>query len=160
MIDEKTSDCLISYFNRLLEFYRRFLNFEIEKRGYLEHGQLDRLDECMKKEQAFVLKARGLEQERIRLMERTPRPEARFREIIPQFPSGLREQVQDLYEKLSSVLTELKETTRRSSLLMEQKLRRVSVTLDRLKGHTDLEKIYGLKNAGGRPSSEFLSRKI
>lgn len=160
MIDEKTSDCMISYFGRLLEFYEKFLDFETEKHEILEQGKLDRLDECMNREQAFVLKARGLEQERAGLMQRAPLPKARFREIIPQFPSERREQIQALYEKLSSVLTDLKETNRQSSLLTERKLRRASVVLDQLKGRSDLQKIYGQKTGDGCPPTGFLSKKI
>ncbi|QAT50698.1 flagellar protein FlgN [Caproiciproducens sp. NJN-50] len=159
-MDEKTSENMISYFARLLEFYRKFLDFETEKQGYLEQDKLDRLDECMKREQAFVLKARGLEQERARLMQKTPQPQANFREIIPLFPSGSREQIQELYEKLSSVLAELKETNRRNSLLTERKLRRASGVLNRLKGRTELQKIYGRKAGDGSPSAGFLSKKI
>lgn len=160
MMDEKTSERMISYFTRLLDFYREFLDFETEKQGYLEQDKLDRLDECMKREQAFVLKARGLEQERSRLMQKGPQPQARFREIIPQFPSGCRKQIQDLYEKLSSVLTKLKDTNRKNSLLTERKLRRTSDVLSRLKGRTELQKIYGRNTGDSRSAPGFLSKKI
>jgi flagellar biosynthesis/type III secretory pathway chaperone len=160
MIDERTSSRMISYFSRLLEFYQKFLDFETEKYGCLEQNKLDKLNDFMKREQAFVLKARGLEQERAGLMRQTPQPKARFREVIPLFPSGSREQIQNLYEKLSSVLTELKETNHRSSLLMERKLRRASAVVDRLKGQTDLQKIYGQKIGNGGFHPGFLSKKI
>lgn len=160
MLDEKTSERMISYFTRLLDFYREFLDFETEKQGYLEQDKLDRLDECMKREQAFVLKARGLERERSRLMQKTPQPQARFREIIPQFPSGRREQIRDLYEKLSFVLTKLKDTNRRNSLLTERKIRRAAGILGRLKGRTELQKIYGRNTGDGCSAPGFLSKKI
>ncbi|MCI1965306.1 MAG: flagellar protein FlgN [Oscillospiraceae bacterium] len=158
MLDEETSDRLISYFKRLLDFYREFLEFETKKHGYLEQDRLDQLDACMKREQAFVLKARGLEQERAAIMQNTPTPSARFREIIPLFPSGCRQQIETLYENLSSVLVKLKETNRKSNLLTEQKLRQTSVVLDRLKGHTELKKIYGRKPTD--PPAGLFSKKI
>jgi len=159
MIDQETSDCMLSYFIQLLEFYRKFLDFEKEKLGFLEQDRLDQLDECIKREQVFVLKARGLEQERAELMLKISQPQARFRELIPLFPSGSQEQMRDLYEKLSSVLTDFQETSRKSNLLLEQKLHQSSAVLNQLKGRPELQKMYGEK-LHSSSSPAFFSKKI
>lgn len=150
---------MLSYFTQLLEFYRKFLDFEKEKFGFLEQNRLDRLDECIKREQVFVLKARGMEQERAGLMQKISQPQARFREILPQFPSGCQEQMRDLYEKLSSVLTDFQETNQKSNLLLEQKLHQSSAALNQLKGQPELQKRYGEKLRSSS-SPAFFSKKI
>lgn len=160
MMDTESSGRLISYFKKLLEFYRKFLKLEQNKREYLEQNKLDRLDECIKQEQAFVLRARGLERERMELLQKVHYPNAKFRELIPRFPSGDREQAQSLYESLSSVLTDMQKTNKENQRLTEQKLRRASVVLDKLKGQPELRKIYGEKLKNKNQFPVLLSKKI
>lgn len=160
MIEEKTADLMVSFFGKLREFYQKFLEFEKEKQGYLKNGKLNRLDECMKREQAYILRARGLEQERMKLMQQTPNPKARFRELIPQFSEPRREQMQKMFQELSSVLTELKKINSENSLLAERKLRQASVAINRLSNQPELRKIYSKKIRSGSPPPAFLSKKI
>lgn len=159
-MDMHTSDCIVAYFDKLLKFYRDFSALEQNKYGILAQGTLDRLDDCMKKEQAYVLKARGLEQERISLMEQTPRPKAAFREMIPLFPSEHQEKLQSLYEELSSVLLEIKELNRKSNQIAEQKLHTATTLIDKIKEQPELQKIYSEKARNKNQSPVFLSTKI
>jgi flagellar biosynthesis/type III secretory pathway chaperone len=160
MMDAESSGRLISYFKNLLEFYQKFLKLEQEKHEYLKQNKLDRLDECIKREQAFVLKARGLELDRMELLRKIRHPNAKFRELIPEFPSESREQAQNLYESLSSVLTDMKKTNKENQLLTERKLRRASVVLEKLKGHPELQKIYNEKTRNKNQFPVLLSKKI
>ncbi|WP_411676473.1 flagellar protein FlgN [Caproicibacter sp.] len=160
MMDEKTSGSLISYFNKLLDFYQKFLGLEKEKLDDLQNGRLDLLDECLKREQAFVLEARGLEQERAKLMDLTPQPDAQFRALIPQFPGEYREQAQALFRRLSSVLEEMKETNQQNTVLLEQKLHAASAVIDKLKNRSELRKTYDEKIRDGSQPPAFLSTKI
>ncbi len=160
MIEEKTADLMVSFFEKLLEFYQKFLEFEKEKQGYLKNEKLNRLDKCMKMEQAYVLRARGLEQERMKLMQQTPNPKARFRELISQFPESRRDQMQKMFQELSSVLTELKKVNSENNLLAERKLRLASVAISKLSNQPELQKIYSKKIQSGSPPPAFLSKKI
>ncbi|MFU0831621.1 MAG: Flagellar export chaperone FlgN [Oscillospiraceae bacterium] len=159
-MDTESSGRLISYFTKLLEFYRKFKKLEQEKREYLIQNKLDRLDECIKREQAFVLRARGLERERIDLLQKVQYPNAKFRELIPEFPSSSRDQAQHLYDSLSSVLTDMQKINQESQRLTEQKLRRASAVLDRLKGRPELQKIYSEKLKNKNQFPVLLSKKI
>lgn len=160
MIDAESSGRLISYFKNLLEFYQKFLKLEQEKQEYLKQNKLDRLDECIKREQAFILKARGLELERMELLRKVQYPNAKFRELIPEFPSESRELAKNLYDSLSSVLTDMKKTNKENQLLTERKLRRASVVLEKLKGHPELQKIYNEKTRNKNQFPVLLSKKI
>ena len=158
MLDQKTEETLISFLGELLEFYREFLKLEADKQAELQNGRLDRLDARMKEEQAYVLRARGLELRRQKLMERTPQPKATFRELIVLISPARQEKAREIYEELSSVLLELRETNQKSSRLAGIKLRQVSAILAKLENRPDFPEPYGEK-AGGRPS-EIFSKKI
>lgn len=160
MLDSKTAGRMISYFSGLLDFYEKFLALEQDKHSDLAEGKLNLLDGCMKKEEVFVLKARGLEQERMKLMEQISMPKARFRDIIPLFPADCRGQIQTLYEKLSSVLLKLRETNGENQAITERKLRRASAVIAKAKGHPELEKIYGKSTGSPNQGPVFLSKKI
>ncbi|HBN79986.1 MAG TPA: hypothetical protein DD433_01220, partial [Ruminococcaceae bacterium] len=60
----------LSFLDRYLSFYRDFLALEKEKYDDIAKGRIDRMDGHVKKEEAFLLRSRGLEQERDRLAAR------------------------------------------------------------------------------------------
>lgn len=160
MLDQKMEETLISFLGELLEFYREFLKLETDKQAELQNGQLDRLDARMKEEQAYVLRARGLELRREKLMEQTPQPKATFRELIVLFSPARQEKAREIYEELSSVLLELRETNQKSSRLAGMKLRQVSAILAKLENRPDLLEPYGENAEGGGRPSEIFSKKI
>lgn len=160
MLDGKTAEGLIPFFEELLKFYREFLKLEEEKYGDLQEGRLDRLDEHMKQEQARVLRARGLEQERQLLLSQTGEPATPFRDLIPNFPEELQERIRAVYDELSSVLLELRQATQKNDRLTRQKLRRVSAVIDQMENHPELRKIYSEKLGTEAAPSGILSKKI
>ena len=160
MLDGETAGRLIPFFEELLKFYREFLKVEEEKYGDLTEGRLDRLDARMKQEQACVLRARGLEQERQQLLSKAGEPATPFRDLIPKFPSELREKIQAVFEDLSSVLLELRETARKNDQMTRQKLRRVSAVLEQLENHPELRQIYSEKLGTEAAPSGILSKKV
>lgn len=160
MLDGQTAGNLISFFEKLLKFYREFLKLEEEKYEDLKGGRLDRLDGHLNREQACVLRARGLEQERQKLLTEAGEPETPFRDLIPQFPAGLQEKIRAVYGDLSSVLLELEEAARKNERVTKRKLRLVSEALGRLENHPELRKAYGEKAEAEAASPGILSKKI
>ena len=131
MIDAALCDKLYSLIGETLEFYRKFLALETEKYGDVAAGRLKAIDAHMAKEQAFILKAKGLEQERRRLMEQTGQEKATLRELIALLP------------ELSRTVNSLKRTNDRCQQLTTIKLRQISKILGGLEGHPELKRIYG-----------------
>lgn len=160
MIDSAISDKLISYFERLIVFYKDFLRLETDKYDDVKSGRLNKLDAKMKKEQAFVMKAKGLEIERQKLMDKTEKPQATFREIIPLFELAKRERAQKLYAELSAVLLELKKTNILCNELTKAKLRKTSAVLSKIKNQPELNQAYNAKLQRSPTSAGFLSKKI
>lgn len=160
MLDQKTEETLLSFLRELTEFYRNFLKLETDKQAELEEGLLDRLDARMKEEQAYVLRARGLEVRRRKLMELTPQPEATFRELIGLFSPERQGTAREIYDSLSSMLLELRETNQKNNRLAELKLRQVSAVLAKLENRPDLKEMYDEKLESRSRPSGILSKKI
>lgn len=160
MLDYEISDRLISFFDGLLEFYQEFFKLEQDKQKDLETGRLDRLDECMKKEQAYVLRARGLEQERQRLVAQAAPEGALFRDLIPLFARERQERVQSLYEHLSSILFELRRVNRANNLAAENKVRQAAAAIAKIRKQPELRRIYDERLQAGNQPPAFLSKKI
>ncbi|GEM_PF-327832 len=159
MIDKELSDRLMSLFGRYLSFYKDFLDLEIRKYGDMRENRLETLNGHVNDEQAHMLKARGLELERERLMHLTPFPDATFRELIPLFDESVREQAQAAYEELSGVLIRLKETNQKCNYLTELKLHRVKIELKKLENNPEMQKIYDSRAKEGKKPGSILSRK-
>ena len=126
MIAEKAADELLEYFGRLIVFYQQFLELETNKYQILRQSQLEHLDQTLKDEQAFTLKARGFELERKALLEKFEIPEVTFKELISLYPPGLQQKAFELYHTLSLTLNHLKLTSDRCNRLLKLKLRRIS----------------------------------
>ena len=143
MIDAALCDKLYSLIGETLEFYRKFLALETEKYGDVAAGRLKAIDAHMAKEQAFILKAKGLEQERRRLMEQTGQEKATLRELIALLPAEKQPAMRELHSERSRTVNSLKRTNDRCQQLTTIKLRQISKILGGLEGHPELKRIYG-----------------
>jgi hypothetical protein len=161
MIDSALAKEFIAYFKKLTDFYKKFFSLESEKYNDVKSGNFKALDGYIKKEQAYILKAKGFEAERKRLMGRTEKPAATFKEILPLFEGGERESAQALYGELSGVLRKFKQLNAECNRLTESKLRRASFVISKLKNNPELKKTYDehLKSAGPA-ETKFLSEKV
>ncbi len=143
MIDAALSDKLYVLFSDTLEFYRSFLALEAEKYGDLVAGSPDAINACMTKEQAFIMKAKGLELERHQLLEETGEEKETLRELISALPAEKQPAMRELYTELSRTVNSLKHTNDRCQQLTKIKLRQISKTLSNLEDHPELKRIYG-----------------
>ena len=161
MIAAKQSDRLIGFFRNMLSFYRDFLAFEQEKHGVILAGNFAKLDAALKREQAFTLKARGLESEREKLLQETGASGGTFRELIPQLDPSRQDEMRGLYEELSKTVGDIRQINERSDRMIRVNLARVSKTVSQLEGNPELKQIYKEKDFKGEPGREStFSRKI
>lgn len=160
MIDAAWSDRLILFFTEMLEFYKKFLALESEKYTKVVSGQLNELDSFMKQEQAYLLKSRGMEQERLEILEKAGAPKASFREMIPLLEPARQESIRKLYEEITTTISKLQNMNKKCSQMTRLKLGQISRILSNLEDHPELKQIYGdkLQNAA-KPEGTF-SRKI
>ena len=160
MTDQLLADELFRFFQRYLAFYNDFLQLETKKYNDIAINNVSSLDQHVKSEEAFMLKSKGLELERDRLVARTGKPDATFRELIPLFESPLQEQIQKIYNELSQVLLNLKETNLRCNYLTDLRLHRIEIDLKKLENRPDLQKLYNAQAHPGEAHRNFISKKI
>lgn len=160
MMNESLANELISFFQKYLSFYKDFVQLETDKYNDISMNRVSKLDDHVKSEEAFMLKSRGLELERDRLVAKTEMPDAKFRELIPLFESPQREEIQKIYDELSVVLLDLKEINLRCNYLTELRLHRVQIDLKKLENRPELQKQYTAQAREGGSAPSFISKKI
>lgn len=160
MIDEELAEKLLKFLREYLDFYKSFLQIESEKYNDLTCNNIKSIDERVKTEEVYMLKSRGLEIERDRLVAQTGNPKATFRQLIPLFDSSLQPQVQEIFDELSRVMLNLKEMNLNCNKLTELKLHRIKTDLNKLKNNPELQKIYSSKAEKGFAPKSILSRKV
>lgn len=159
-MEKETSDRLISFLEGMLPFYRKFLEVETNKYQDLAAGKLDSLNAHVRREEAFVLKARGMEQERQRLLEEAGLGGKTFRESIPSFPAEEKDRLEKLYRDLSGTVGQIRAVNSKNSSLTRLKLGQISQILSRLENNPELKRIYGEKLNAAAPADSFYSKKV
>lgn len=160
MINKTLSGELAAFFEQYLTFYREFLDLEMQKYDDMSRNNLKSLDGHVKSEQAYMLKSKGLEIERDRLIEKAGASKTTFRELIPMLDESVRDRVQELYKELSDVLQNLKEINIRNNYITELRLHKVEINLKKLENHPELQKVYNGQAHEGSRNMNILSKKI
>ena len=156
MLNPSQSGELLDFLERYLSFYREFLALETKKCSDLSANSIDLLMEHLKKGESCMLRSKGMEIERERLMKRFGVPGLTFRQTIGQLDPAQQDRAQALYGELSGVLVELKEINRRSNTLAQLRLRHTEKKIRELNTRTSENAAAG---RGAKPSS-ILSKKI
>ncbi len=159
MLSADLADRLNALLEQALGFYREFLKLEREKYDVVAAGRLEKLDACMKREQAFVLKARGLDRERQKLMDETPTPHAALRELLPACPPEKRERARSLYGSLSAAVGELRKANDRCQKLTRVRLNQISRIRSKIENNPELRRTYGESAKAAPPPEGFFSEK-
>jgi hypothetical protein len=160
MLDSGTVRKLTALFETMLEFYREFFALEEEKLDTLKSSRLELLDSLLRREQASVLRAKGLELDRQRLMEEVGNSGKTFRELLELFPPEDREKPKELYEELSSTIVRLQKVIADSAHLLRIKSMRAAAIVSRLDNDPQLRQVYGEKLNRAKPDRSIFSKKI
>ncbi len=115
---------------------------------------------ALRQEQAFTLKARGLEHDRVKLLENVGIAGGTFRELIPQMEVSRQEKMRELYKDISAAVADIRQVNERSDHLIRINTGRVSKILSHLEKHPELKQVYDsrLREKAGHEST--FSRKI
>ncbi|MDU7336983.1 MAG: flagellar protein FlgN [Clostridium sp.] len=150
----------VDFLNRYLALFQEFFVLETQKYQDIAQGQIDKINEHVKAEEVFMLRSKGMEAERERLMKRADFPEATFRELLPHFDPEVKDEAEELFEKLSNITMELKEMNLRCNYLTELRLRKVDAALKKINKQPELQKKYDAKAKEETKSSGFISKKV
>ena len=91
----------ISLIHDFIDLFRSLTTVEQQKLDAAVANDISILEDCMKKEQAFVLRLRGLEQQRDTLQKELRMEDLKFREILSRVPDEVKEELTPLFQELS-----------------------------------------------------------
>ncbi len=160
MINKTLSDKMLPFFQKYLAFYKDFLQLETDKYNDMANNIVSTLDKRVKTEQAYMLKSKGLEIERDKLVAQTGSPKSTFRQLIPMFDPSMQDQIREIYEELSQVLLYLKEINLRCNQLTELKLHKIEIDCQKMSKNPELQKQYDSRAREGHVYKSILSKKI
>ncbi|WP_169008096.1 flagellar export chaperone FlgN [Faecalispora jeddahensis] len=159
-MDRALSEEFVDFLSRYLVLFQEFFALETQKYQDISQGQIDKLNDHVKAEEVFMLRSKGMEAERERLMQRTQASVSTFRELLPHFDPDIRQQAEELFDDFSAVIIELKEMNLRCNYLTELRLRRVDAALKKMKKQPELQKKYDAKAREELNSAGFISKKV
>lgn len=94
-----------SLMEEFLALFDSLISVEQKKLDAAIENQVSFVEECMKKEQAFVLRLRGLEQHRESLQEAMGMKDLTFRELLEKVPAEVKEDLEPKFQELSRKVT-------------------------------------------------------
>ncbi len=118
----------------LTDLFHQLIGIEQVKLRAVSTHQVAMVEECMNKEQALLLKLRGLELERERAQEKAGFGGMRFREILEQVSSEEREALLPLFEGLSQAIQMFKNVNSDANTALATNLHMVEKVLDMKNG--------------------------
>ena len=91
----------ISLIKELIELFDALIAVEQKKLDSVVNNNISVVEECMKKEQAFVLRLRGLEQQRESIQTAMGMQGMAFREILTKVPQEILDELAPLFQEHS-----------------------------------------------------------
>ena len=121
----------------LAQLFEDALPLEHEKLTAVQNDDVAGLEDCMKREQAIMMKIRGLEQKRERTQQELGWQDKSFREIIKDLPEEQQPEMQELFDRLSIAVKVFQDANQSA--------------LDTMKVHLkDIERVMKIKDPEGR----------
>lgn len=142
-----------------LAFYKEFLGLEKAKMEDISKNNVASLDNYVKKEEAYLLKARGFETKRNKFLNEIGLENTTMKEVIKTAPDEKKELLEDAYNELSNILLDLKEVNKRCNFMIQIRLQRIEASLNALKSN-EKQNIYTQSAKGTSMNSELISSKV
>lgn len=133
---------------------------QVEQKKYeatLENNVLV-VEDCMKKEQALLLRLKGLDKKRERALQALGKPDATFREMIATLPETERAPLENMFAQMQQNLKKYKEVERNAQNALEVHVHCIDKKLEQLQGNKG--KIYEGHGKVKQATKSFTSRKV
>ena len=113
-----------------LEFYQSFLAFQLDKLDIILSNSVSQLDQMVKEEQVYILKAKGLEQSRISLQSKLGLDSHTFDQVIDLVDDSMQKhQLHQIKQKLNNIVLQIQSTNQLSLSHAQFKLNEINDTL-------------------------------
>ena len=139
-------------------FLKEITDLEKKKFDFVLKNNISRVEECMKSEQAMMLKLRGLDRKREAVQKELGFENMSFKEIIGTLAEDEKHNFDALFDEMQKNLKLYKETSKLSQDAIEINLHRLDKYLSELNG-AEAAGVYNEKGSVVRGESSFRSRR-
>ena len=133
----------LHFLDGLGEIFDQLCVIEQDKVSAVRAGSLDKLNECIRQEQAVSLKLKGCEQRQRRMLEELGLANVTLRELSRHCPPELREDAQRTIDRLLRKYQVLRSAQEPARILMETQLHGIEAELKRRGMDLEVEEHYG-----------------
>ncbi len=160
MISQADAKDYLDLMCRYVDFYKEFTALEKLKVKDLSLHQLEQLDQRVREEEAFLLRAKGLDQKRTAFLNTYQLNDKKMSEIIPLFPQPYQRDIQQKFDELSRILLDLKQINTRCNTMTELQLQRIQLKIAEMQDGSTRQnaRIKITKKAGKKDGK--LSQKV
>lgn len=150
-------------FIKLIEEFIRFFDglipLEQEKLDAALKNRVSIIEDCMHKEQAAVLRLRGLEQKREKEQERLGMKDFTFRQILEKAPDNVSSVLKPLFDQMSEQIRTLQSISDNSKDAIEVNLHMIQMSLAGNSPGRETYSASGKKTDNDKPN-HFTSRTV
>lgn len=116
------------------------------------------VEDCMKKEQALLLRLKGLDKKRERALQTLGKPDATFREVIATLPEAEKAPLENMFAQMQQNLKKYKEVETNAQNALEFHVHCIDKKLEQLQGNKG--KMYEGHGKVKQTTKSFTSRKV
>ena len=137
----------LSFLESMRQEMESLIQVEQDKIQAVQSGNLEKLAECMKEEQAAALALRGKEQRRAAILQELGVSKGSVRDLPEVCPAPLRSQAREVTERLLRTYEVLSSAQSTARTLMESELHRINQQMKRQGLDPELEEHYSPSTA-------------
>ena len=147
----------ISLIKELIELFDALIAVEQKKLDSVVNNNISVVEECMKKEQAFVLRLRGLEQQRESIQTAMGMQGMAFREILTKVPQEILDELAPLFQELSEKVRAFQSVNDNAKDAIQVNLYQIQSVLD---PSFDGSRFYSASRAIAPEETHFTNRFV
>jgi hypothetical protein len=149
----------IKIIEEFIDFFDNLIPIEQEKLEAAIKNRVSFVEECMHKEQAAVLRLRGLEQKREKEQEKLGMKDYTFRQILEKVPEDVSSVLKPLFDKMSEQVTQFQSISDNAKDMIEVNLHVIQSSLSEKAPGKETYSSSGKKNDNENPN-HFTSRSV
>lgn len=149
----------IKIIEEFIDFFDSLIPIEQEKLDAAIKNRVSFVEECMHKEQAAVLRLRGLEQKREKEQESLGMKDYTFRQILEKVPEDIYSVLKPLFDRMSEQVTQFQSISDSAKDMIEVNLHLIQASLAEKTPGRETYSASGKKSDGDQPN-HFTSRSV
>ncbi len=149
----------IKIIEEFIDFFDSLIPIEQEKLDAAVKNRVSFVEECMHKEQAAVLRLRGLEQKREKEQESLGMKDYTFRQILEKVPEDIYSFLKPLFDRMSEQVTQFQSISDSAKDMIEVNLHLIQASLAEKTPGRETYSASGKKSDSDQPN-HFTSRSV